>query len=358
MLMGTVKPMGTVKLMGTVGNMPERPSPAERFRADHEGTAVELPYAGIPTFLKREHRDVVDLAGDEAVDVAVLGVPFDGGVSRRPGARYGPAAIRRASAWPAYLAGYKGGLTNMWTGETVDLASIGLVDCGDAPTFPTDVELTAEGVRTHVATMAADAFPVVLGGDHACTPPAVQGVIEARGLERVGLVQLDAHTDTAGESDLFGPRFHGSSAAMVADLPAGDYARIAQVGIRGYEAPDFTGFAERVGLSVATMRDVEREGIRPTVAAALESAATDADGVYVTIDVDALDPGVAPGTGTPEPGGLSAAQAMAAVEVLGGHPAVVGVDLVEVAPPYDPAGITADLASALLVALLERRVGD
>lgn len=328
---------------------------AAAFRESVPGADVELGYAGIKTFLKGEARDVDDVAD---VDAAVLGAPYDGAVSNRPGARYGPEAIRRASAWWAYLSDYKGGLTNMQTGAQVDFDDLTVADCGDVPVFPMDHETTAESITAHVATVASQAFPVLLGGDHYCTLPAFRGFAEGAGHDRVGLVQIDAHTDTVSESPVFGTEFHGSSTALIADSPYTDYASVSQVGVRGYESPDFFEFADEEGLNLYTMREVDDRGITPVVEDAVAAAAEDADAVYVTFDVDGVDPSVAPGTGTPVPGGLSARQALAAMEVLGASDAVGAVDLMEVAPRYDDANGTARLAAYLLVTLLERKFAE
>jgi agmatinase len=319
------------------------------------GPGVELPYAGIETFLKSDHRDVTDLG---EYDAGVVGVPYDGAVSNRPGARYGPRAIRRASSWWAYLSGYKGGLTNMRTGKQVDFSALSVADCGDVPVFPMDRERTAESIEAHVATLAQQAFPVVLGGDHYCTAPSFRGFAEGAGYDSVGFVQIDAHSDTSTGSPVFGDEFHGSSTALVADSPYTDYEHVSQVGIRGYESPDFFEFAEETGLNLFTMRDVATRGIETVVEEAVDAAAAETDAVYVTFDIDAVDPGVAPGTGTPEPGGLSASEALTAVETLGRHAAVEGADLMEVAPCYDDSEGTQRLAAYLLVTLLERQFAE
>lgn len=334
-----------------------RPRSASAFRERYPESEIELAYAGIGTFLKADQRAVEDLA-DGDIDVGVLGVPYDGAVSNRPGARYGPEAIRRASAWWAYLSGYKGGLTNMRTGRQVDFGQLSVADCGDAPVFPMDREKTAESITAHVATIAEQAFPVVLGGDHYCTFPAFRGFAEASDHETVGLVQIDAHTDTVEESAIFGDHFHGSSTNLIADSPHTDFEHVSQVGIRGYESPEFFEFADESGLNLFTAGDVRDRGIRDVVSEAIDAAAANADAVYVTFDIDAVDPSAAPGTGTPVPGGLSADQALATMEVLGGHDAVGAADLMEVAPRYDPTDETARLAAYLLVTLLERRFAE
>ena len=328
---------------------------AAAFRESVTGANVELAYAGIKTFLKGEQREVDDVAD---VDAAVLGAPYDGAVSNRPGARYGPEAIRRASGWWAYLSDYKGGLTNMETEAVVNFDDLSVADCGDVPIFPMDHETTGESITAHVAAVASQTFPVLLGGDHYCTFPSFRGFAEGAGHDSVGFVQIDAHTDTVSESPVFGTDFHGSSTALIADSPYADYDSVSQVGIRGYESPDFFEFADESGLNLFTMREIEERGIGPVVEDAIAAAAEDTDAVYVTFDIDAVDPSVAPGTGTPVPGGLSAQQALRVMEVLGAHDAVGAADLMEVAPRYDSTEGTERLAAYLLVTLLERAFAE
>ncbi|ELZ06533.1 agmatinase [Natrialba aegyptia] len=330
-------------------------NPAAAFRESVDGAGVELAYAGLGTFLKGDARNIDDVTD---VDAAVLGVPYDGAVSNRPGTRYGPTAIRRASGWWAYLSDYKGGLTNMQTGKQVNFDDLTVADCGDVPVFPMDGETTAESITAHVATVASQTFPVVLGGDHYCTFPAVRGFAEGRDYDDVGFVQIDAHTDTTSESPVFGTDFHGSSTALIADSEYVDYENVSQVGIRGYESPEFFEFAEETGLDLYTMRDIEDQGITSVVADAVASAAEGTDAVYVSFDIDGVDPSVAPGTGTPVPGGLTAHQALKTMEVLGATDAVSAVDMMEVAPRYDTDEGTQKLAAYLLVTLLERQFAE
>lgn len=328
---------------------------ADQFYDNHPGSEVELAYAGINTFLKATHKPVDKL--DEA-DVGIVGVPYDGAVSNRPGTRYGPDAIRRASGWWAYLSGYKGGLTNMQTGRQIDFSDVMLVDCGDVPIFPMDIKTTAESIESHVATVAQQAFPILLGGDHYCTYPSFCGFAEGVGADHVGLVQIDAHTDTNEESAVFGEHFHGSSTHQIASSEYCDYEHISQVAIRGYETPSFFEFSDNAGLNLYTMRDIERDGIQQVIEEAVEAAASDTDVVYVTFDIDGVDPSVAPGTGTPVPGGLTAHQALRVMETLGTKDIIGGVDMMEVAPTYDPTENTERLAAYLLVTFLERRFAE
>ncbi|MEF8802459.1 MAG: agmatinase family protein [Halolamina sp.] len=336
--------------------MSGRRSRAAAFRESTDGAEVELPYAGFDTFLKADPTTVEDAGG---ADAAVLGAPYDGAVSNRPGARYGPDAVREASAWWAYLSGYKGGLTNVRTRAQVDYSDLSLVDCGDVPVFPMDSETTADSIEAHVGTVAAHGtMPVLIGGDHYCTFPAFRGFAEGAGHDSVGLVQIDAHTDTVEESAVYGEHFHGSSTNHIADSASADYKHVSQVGIRGYESPGLFEFADDTELNLFTMSDVRRKGIGSVVEDAIAAAADGTDAVYVTFDIDAVDPSVAPGTGTPEAGGLSSHQALSVMETLGTHDAVGAADLMEVAPDHDPTGNTSRLAANLLVALLERQFAE
>lgn len=328
---------------------------ATAFRESTPGADVELAYAGFNRFLKGEQRSIDDV---DDVDAAVLGAPYDGAVSNRPGSRYGPAAIREASGWWAYISDYKGGLTNMQTGKVVDFDDLSVADCGDVPIFPMDHETTAESITAHVAAVASQTFPVLLGGDHYCTFPSVRGFAEGADHDSVGFVQIDAHTDTVSESPVFGTDFHGSSTALIVDSPYVEYETVSQVGIRGYESPGFFEFADETGLNLYTMREIGERGIGSVVTDAIEAAAADTDAVYVSFDIDGVDPSVAPGTGTPIPGGLSAQQALETMEVLGAHDAVGAADLMEVAPRYDSTEGTQRLAAYLLVTLLERAFAE
>lgn len=328
---------------------------ARAFRRSHPGADVELAYAGINTFLKGEQRGVGEV---EDVDAAVLGVPYDSAVSNRPGTRYGPGAIRRASGWWAYLSEYKGGLTNMQTGKQVDFDDLTVADCGDVPVFPMDSDQTAESIAAHVATVAEQTFPVLIGGDHYCTFPSLEGFAEGAGHDSIGLVQIDAHTDTVSESPVFGTDFHGSSTNLITQSGYTAYESVSQLGIRGYEAPEFFEFADETGLHLQTMRDIESKGIVSAVSDAVDAASHGTDAVYVTFDIDAVDPSVAPGTGTPVPGGLSSQQALKTMETLGAHDAVGMVDLMEVAPGFDSTEGTERLAAYLLVTFLERQFAE
>lgn len=184
------------------------------------------------------------------------------------------------------------------------------------------------------------------------------GFAEGGGFDNVGLVQIDAHSDTVKESPLFGEDFHATSTHRIAQSPYSAFEHVSQVGIRGYEAPGFYEFADETGLNLFTMNDIERDGIGTVVTEAVEAAATDTEAVYVTFDIDGVDPSVAPGTGTPVPGGMSAHEALRAMAVLAEYDAVRAVDMMEVAPTYDPTEGTERLAAYLLITLIERKFAE
>lgn len=315
-------------------------------RLNHSGPT----YVGSKTFMNAPEADPHDLPA--ATDIGVVGVPFDGGVSRQPGARYGPEELRRESGWYART---DGGF-NAATGRRVDFDGVTIRDCGDAPIVTTDVEATGDGIRDTVRGVAETGFPVVLGGDHYLTYPSFCGVAEARG-EQLGTIHLDAHSDVYGSWDLHGDHWHGSPMNLIDDTEYGGYDTHAMVGLRAVEAPEFPEFVTEEGLHVSYARDIHDEGIGPCLERAIDHATAHVDSVYLTVDIDVVDPTVAPGTGTPEFGGIDATQLLSAMERLGECDAICAVDLVEVAPRLDPSRTTQRLGAAALSRFLEAKFG-
>jgi agmatinase len=253
------------------------------------------------------------------VDVAVIGAPMDDLVSDRPGTRFAPRAIRAASA-PA------GKHLEVGVDATEDLR---IVDFGDAPVVPTDGPASHAAIEATVAqALAAGALPVVLGGDHSISEPCVRACAAAHG--PVGMVHFDTHTDT-GEK-VFGVALsHGTPMRHLVDAGHVVGARYAQIGLRGYWPGD-AEFAWQAAHGIASffMHDVRDLGIRAVVARAI--AAVGDGPVYLTVDVDVLDPAFVPATGTPEPGGMSAVDLLLAVRTVAAELDLVGVDVVEAIP--------------------------
>jgi agmatinase len=274
-------------------------------------------YAGLLTFGGVPYtQDPEELAG---FDVAVVGAPMDDLVSDRPGARLAPRAIRAASCPPG---------PHLEAGVDA-FAQLRIVDFGDAPVIPADAERSHAAIEATVGqVLAAGVLPVVLGGDHSITEPALRACAAAHG--PVGAVHFDTHTDT-GEAVFGVTRSHGTFVRRLIDAGQLDAARYAQIGLRGYwpgEA-EFGWQAER-GVTSLFMHDVRDLGIRAVVDRAI--AAVGEGPVYLTVDVDVLDPAFAPGTGTPEPGGMTARELLLAVRTVAEQLELVGADVVEVIP--------------------------
>jgi agmatinase len=292
-----------------------------------------MPYAGVPTLLDEPYRpDALDLPDFAGLDVALVGVPMDLGVTNRPGARFGPRAVREVER----IGPYNHAL------EIVPRALCNVADIGDVPMRSRysldqsieDIELLYERIRK------AGVCPVSVGGDHSITFP----ILKALGAERpVGLVHIDAHCDTMGAVD--GSKFHHGGPFRQAVLAGGlDPERTIQIGIRG-PAEIYWGFSYDSGMTVLHIEDVDRLG----VAAVVERArAVVGDGpAYISFDVDGLDPAYAPGTGTPETGGLTPREAQSILHGLRGLD-IIGGDVVEVAPQYDATTITAMVGAQML----------
>jgi agmatinase len=287
--------------------------PLERWREYGE----KPDFAGLPSFAGVPYtEDPEELA---SVDVAIVGAPTDDLVSDRPGTRFGPRAIRAAGAPPGpHLEAKVDGF-----------ASLRVVDFGDAPVLPADPARTHEAIeRTVGQVLDAGAIPIVLGGDHSIAEPDIRACATRRG--PVGLIHLDTHTDTGTE--VFGvERSHGTPMYRLVEAGHIDPRRYVQVGLRGYwpgEA-EFAWQAER-GITSLFMHDVRELGIAAVVDRAVEAVGEGP--VYLSVDIDVLDPAFAPGTGTPEPGGMTTAELMRACRELARRLPLVGAELVEVIP--------------------------
>ncbi len=297
---------------------------------------MQIPrFAGIRTFMRAPH--TTDLAG---VDAAVYGIPFDTATSYRTGARFGPEAIRSASA---LLRPYNPALDI----DVVETLSI--VDYGDVPVSPGDTERTYGQVEEALAPLVeAGVFPLALGGDHSVTLAELR-VLAGRqgphGLRQgpLALIQFDAHGDTWDE--YFGQRFfHGTTVKRAVEEGLIDPAVSVQAGLRGslYGAEDLES-ARAAGFAVLSGEQLRTLG--PGGCASLIAARVGRRPVFLSFDIDVLDPAFAPGTGTPEVGGLSTAEALAFLRALRGID-LAGADVVEVSPSYDGPGQQTALAAA------------
>ena len=275
----------------------------------------------------------------EEVDVAIVGVPFDTGVTYRAGGRFGPNAIRAASVM---LRPYNANL------EVAPFEILSCVDYGDVAIVPGYTEHSYQLIEEAVAPIVeAGVVPLLIGGDHACTLPHLRAT-KSRG--PVAVIDFDSHTD-AWDS-YFGEKYnHGTWMRRAIEEGLVDVDHSIEVGLRGpiYEAKDWTGLRTELGLDYLTTEDVLRLGM-DSVATRIRERVGDRP-AFVSFDIDVVDPAFAPGTGTPEPGGPSAHDALAIVRQLTAID-FVGFDVVEVIPAYDPAAQTAFLAANLAYEML------
>jgi len=299
------------------------------------------------TFLGVDRCDLADRASYADADVVIIGAPFDSGTSYRSGARFGPMAIRSTDYLP-----HDGSRPHLALG--VDpLKDLRVVDAGDIEMPPTETELSLNRLEDAVhAVMAAGAIPVILGGDHTIAWPDIAGVARHLGAGRVSVIHFDAHADTGEEQwgSLYG---HGTPMRRLIESGSARGDRFLQVGLRGYwpEPPTLAWMAEQ-GMRWFEMTEVVERGLDACLDEAETIALDDCDGVFLSIDVDVVDPGMAPGTGTPEPGGLTGRQLLDAVRRLAIRLPIVGIDVVEVAPAYDSADVTAMLANRVVLEVL------
>ena len=299
------------------------------------------------TFLGVPPCDLAEPGSWAGADVVVLGAPFDGGTSHRPGTRFGPSAIRSTDYLP-----HDGSRPHLALGVDA-LQDLRVVDAGDVEMFAGDIEASLRALEDTVATVAAaGAVPVVLGGDHSIAMADVQGVARHLGAGRVSVVHFDAHADT-GDIEFGSLYGHGQPMRRLIESGAARGDRFLQIGLRGYWPPPATlDWMAAQRMRSYEMTEVVGRGLGVCLDEASTIATDDCDGVFLSVDVDVCDPAHAPGTGTPEPGGITARELLDAVRRLCRELPVVGVDVVEVSPPYDHADITAALANRVVLEAL------
>ncbi len=313
--------------------------------SDPFDAARDLAFAARGSFAGVPARSLTDIG---TAGVVILGAPFDWGTSYRAGARFGPKAIREAD----YL-GFDGYRPHIPTG--IDpLGTLGVVDAGDVLVTPGAVEESLDRIAASVETIArAQAVPIVLGGDHTITFANATGLARVAGSGSFALIHFDAHADTGATQNgqLYG---HGTPMRRLIESGAVPGHRFVQIGLRGYwPDPETFAWMREQQMRYFTMSDITERGLPEVVDEAVGHAVADADGVFVSVDIDVVDPGSAPGTGTPEPGGLTPRQLLDTVRRLGRDLEVLGADVVEVAPPYDgPGQVTAFLANRVVLEIL------
>ncbi len=295
-------------------------------------------FAGIPTFMRLPHVGLDDPRLAE-VQVGLIGAPWDGGTTNRPGPRHGPRALRDAST----MIRAQHGISGVRPFEALRCA-----DLGDVGPNPASVEDTLARMEAFYARVrAAGIVPLTAGGDHLCSLPILRALAKGRPL---GMIHFDSHTDLF--HSYFGGQMytHGTPFRRAVEEGLLDSARVCMIGIRGtaYDSED-RDFARAVGITVIPVEDLHRRGAADVMDQARAVAGSGA--TYVSYDIDFVDPAYAPGTGTPEVGGPNSWTALEAARGLAGV-RIVGADLVEVSPPFDVGGATAFLGASLMFELL------
>lgn len=310
-------------------------------RHGYETGRLNLPFVGICTFGK--YPLVEDWSAIDA-DVAVMGAPFDAGTQWRAGARMGPRGVREASTLFSF--GHAGAYDHEDDVTYLDPAKVSVVDIGDADIVHTDTLRSHENIEYGVRRiLAAGALPVVIGGDHSINIPCINAF---EGQEPFHVVQIDAHLDFVDERH--GVRYgHGNPMRRAAEKPY--VTGLTQIGIRNVSSTARDGYedARAMGSDILSVRQARALGTEALLRRVPEGAR-----IYLTIDIDAFDPSIAPGTGTPSHGGFLYYEVLELLDGLARRNEVVGIDLVEVAPDYDPTGSTTTLAAQLLMNLIGR----
>ena len=299
------------------------------------------------TFLGVDRCDLDDPASFAGADVVVLGAPFDGGTSHRPGTRFGPQAIRMTDYLP-----HDGSRPSLAL-RTDGLRDLRVLDAGDVEMPPGDVERALAGLGRPVRTYARDAaIAVELGGVHSSPFADATGVADAVGRGRVSMLHFDAHADT-GDIEFGSLWGHGQPMRRLIESGALRGDRFLQIGLRGYwPGPETLDWMAEQRMRSYEMSEIGARGLEECLTEAFATATDECEGVFLSVDIDVCDPGHAPGTGTPEPGGLTARQLLDSVRRICLELPVVGIDVVEVSPPYDHADITAALANRVVLEAL------
>jgi agmatinase len=310
---------------------------------------IQVPYAGVHTFARAPQKAISDL---KAGDVAVLGVPHDGTSSSRQGVRLGPRGIREASVDFIYGVQSAGTVVDVLTGHTLTWSdNPNLADLGDLAVYPTDLPRTEDTLRETLGTIAGQgAFPVILGGDHYITYPLFQGFAEAMKSQgkKAGLIQLASGLDLGDQHPLWGGSWHGATLRRLVESKALAAENIAWLGVHGFLPYAEWEMARTSGATVVTTQSLRKQGMANSARQAIEAAGRGCDAIYISLDIGIVDSGYAPGRGDVVVGGLVPEELLDLMRALQ-DPKVVALDVVEVAPPIDPAGRTTRLAAEAII---------
>jgi agmatinase len=308
------------------------------------------------TFLGIDDCDLDDPKSYQGADVIILGAPIDSGTSHRSGAKFGPQAIRGGDYLP-----HDGERPHMAL-RTDGLKDLKVLDAGDLLMPGGDLKKSLEVLAVATEKISrAGIIPVILGGDHSIASADVAGIAAHRGLGKISMIHFDAHADT-GDSQFGALEGHGTPMRQLIDSGAVRGDRFLQLGLRGYWPDNETlEWMRDQGMRSYEMTEIHHRGLNTVLDESFARLTDECDGVFLSVDIDVVDPGMAPGTGTPEPGGMTSRELLESVRRICLELPVVGIDVVEVAPPFDSADITAILANRVVLealsAIAKRRSG-
>ncbi len=299
------------------------------------------------TFLGIPRCDLDDSSTYADADVIIVGAPIDSGTSHRSGAKFGPQAIRGGDYLP------HDGMRPHLSLRVDALQELKIYDAGDLLMPGGDLEASLKVLEIATERISrAGAIAVVLGGDHSIASADVAGIAHHRGMGRVSMIHFDAHADT-GESQFGALLGHGTPMRRLIETGAVRGDRFLQLGLRGYwpDEPTLKWMAEQ-GMRSYEMSEIHHRGMKEVLDESFATLTNECDGVFLSVDIDVVDPGMAPGTGTPEPGGMTSRELLEAVRRICLELPILGIDIVEVSPPYDSADITAILANRVVLEAL------
>ena len=321
--------------------------------SENFGNYFEMVFADIATFGKAP---MAPTGSFPDADIAVFGIPWDFTATLRAGARLGPRGIREQSTW----------FHEVWNPGSTPLVSYGalrerkrerikIVDFGDVTIWPGDLERTSNSIRAAASAVAGKSLPLMLGGDHYVMFPTYQGVCDAHTNTRIGIIQIDAHNDLIDDDAVYGTHWSGTPIRRAVEYADLDPRALAQIGLRGYVGAAERDYQLQNGVTIIQIKELREAGASAVAEKAVRTVLQHCDAIYLTVDIDSVDPSAAPGCSTLVPGGLSGEEFADLLRAFGRHEEIIALDLVEVAPPLDPTNQTALLAAYSLFGFIEER---
>lgn len=304
--------------------------------------ADEYYYTGIKKFMASPYVSLDEVSN---YDIGVIGVPIDFGSSYRLGAKYGPKAIRDHSFMDRIASGKYYDLdTNKW----IQGNKLSICDLGDINIHPTNPEKNIEEVINTVTAIRKTSFPVILGGDHSITYSTFKACASILKNKKIGLVHFDAHLDTEDDYLPTLPKiWHGNPFSSLIEEGLLDGERMVTIGVRGRINETSYNYTKKHGITLYTAKQVKQKGVAEVISEVIKKFEKDTDYIFLTVDIDCIDMGQAPGTGTPKYGGLDVEELIHALIMMKDLP-VIGMDIVEVNPLFDPTESTPIIAGELL----------